>query len=169
MFDMNLFSERLKAARQQKGTSQAELAQAVGVTAATISSYENPKNAKIPALDKAYAMAEALGVGLDRLCGYENEDAVDTRKILSTFVFLLSHLKIDIATEYITYFGERRAYELIGDDYFIGEFLKEYQKIQPVLEDKGIPDYLKNGLLETLYTKFKDYSYCPESKDFIDF
>ena len=169
MFDMSLFSERLKAARQQKGISQAELAQAVGVTAATISSYENSKNAKIPALDKAYAMAEALDVGLDRLCGYENEDAVDARKILCTFVFLLSHLKIDIITEGSMIYGEPRAFSLIGNDYKIGEFLKEYQKIQPVLEDDNIPEYLKNGLLETLYSKFKNYSYCPESKDFIDF
>lgn len=163
MFDMSLFSERLKAARQQKGISQAELAQAVGVTAATISSYENSKNAKIPALDKAYAMAETLDVGLDRLCGYENEDAVDARKILSTFVFLLSHLKLDIFTEGLP------AFSITGYDKEIGEFLKEYQKIQPVLEDENIPEYLKNGLLETLYSKFKNYSYCPESKDFIDF
>lgn len=163
MFDMNLFSERLKAARQQKGISQAELAQAVGVTAATISSYENPKNAKIPALDKAYAMAEALGVGLDRLCGYENEDAVDARKILSTFVFLLLHLKLDIFTEGLP------AFSITGYDEGIGEFLKEYKKIQPVLEDENIPNYLKNGLVETLYSKFKNCSYCPESKDLIDF
>ena len=165
MFDMNLFSERLKAARQQKGISQAELAQAVGVTAATISSYENQKNAKIPALDKAFAMAEALGVGLDWLCGYENNNAVDARKILSTFVFLLSHLEFDIITEDSRYYGEPRAYTLIGNDYQIGKFLREYQKIQPVLEDENIPDYLKNGILETLYSKFKDFYYSSEKKE----
>ena len=40
MFNVKIFSERLKAARTSKHISQADLAKAVGVSAATISSYE---------------------------------------------------------------------------------------------------------------------------------
>lgn len=165
MFNVKIFSERLKAARTSKHISQADLAKAVGVSAATISSYETVNGAKIPSLDKAEAIADKLGVSLDWLCGYENKEVVDARKILDMFAFLISHLKIDIVTDGSMYCGEPRAYTLIGDDYHISKFLKEYQKIQPVLEDEKIPDYLKKGLLEALYSKFKDYDYSFETKE----
>lgn len=73
MLNMQIFSERLKASRQKKGLSQAELGKKLGLTAATIGSYESAKNAKIPSLDKAFAIAEALDVTIDWLCGIEKE------------------------------------------------------------------------------------------------
>ena len=60
MFNVKIFSERLKAARTSKHISQADLAKAVGVSAATISSYETVNGAKIPSLDKAEAIANEL-------------------------------------------------------------------------------------------------------------
>lgn len=74
MFDSLIFAERLKSARSKKHLSQAELAKGVGVSAATISSYETPNGTKIPALDKAAAIADFLDVSLDWLCGKDNTE-----------------------------------------------------------------------------------------------
>lgn len=78
MFDSLIFAERLKSARSKKHLSQAELAKGVGVSAATISSYETPNGTKIPALDKAAAIADYLGISLDWLCG---KDSIGKTKI----------------------------------------------------------------------------------------
>ncbi|MCH5204289.1 MAG: helix-turn-helix transcriptional regulator [Oscillospiraceae bacterium] len=77
MFNSNSFSERLKSARSKKHLSQAELAKAIGVSAATISSYETPNGTKIPALDKAAALADELEVSLDWLCGKDSKEKVE--------------------------------------------------------------------------------------------
>lgn len=75
MFNAKIFANRVKAVRTQKNISQAELAKIAGVSAATISSYENPNGAKVPTLDKAAAIASHLGVTLDYLCGEDTAAA----------------------------------------------------------------------------------------------
>lgn len=169
MFNVKIFSERLKAARTSKHISQADLAKAVGVSAATISSYETVNGAKIPSLDKAEAIANELSVSLDWLCGHETNDIVDTRKIMDTFLFLLSNLDWEIDTDPSHFVYDNTAYVLAGKSRAIREFLEEYQKIEPVLKDDKIPVYLKNGLVEALYSKFKEWDYEPQYKDFINF
>ena len=169
MFDVKLFSERLKAARTAKHISQADLAKAVGVSAATISSYETVNGAKIPSLDKAEAIANELGVSLDWLCGHETNDIVDTRKIMNTFLFLLSNLDWEIDTDPSHFMCDNTAYALAGKSQMIRDFLEEYSKIEPILKDDKIPDYLKNGLVEALYSKFSGWNYEPQYKDFFNF
>ena len=67
-YDKKIFSERLKKARADKNMKQSELAQAIGVSATTISSYERSEGTKIPSLDKALVLSDVLGVSLDWLC-----------------------------------------------------------------------------------------------------
>ena len=61
------FAHQLKQARASVGMTQAALAETVGVSPQTISAYE--KGEKQPSLDKAAAIAEALEISLDKLCG----------------------------------------------------------------------------------------------------
>lgn len=74
MLDLSLFAKRLKKARSDKGIMQKELAKSVGLSAATISLYENSErtDGKMPTLDKVYAISEVLGVSVDWLCGKGN-------------------------------------------------------------------------------------------------
>ena len=65
-FDL-MFSNNLKQARKGQKITQAALGKAVGVSAQTISAYENGE--KQPSLDKAAAIAEELDISLDKLCG----------------------------------------------------------------------------------------------------
>lgn len=66
------FGENLFALMAAKKITQKELAAAVGVTAATLSSYKN--GSKSPTLPVAVAIAKALNVSLDWLCGTKSTD-----------------------------------------------------------------------------------------------
>lgn len=67
------FSERLKFTRQKAKLTQKQLAGLSDVTAATISSYESEGGTKVPSLDKVIALAKALNVSLDWLCGLSDD------------------------------------------------------------------------------------------------
>lgn len=84
-------------------------------------------------------------------------------------MFLLSNLDWEIDTDPSHFVYDNTAYVLAGKSRVIREFLEEYQKIEPVLKDDKIPVYLKNGLVEALYSKFKEWDYEPQYKDFINF
>ncbi len=64
-----VFAERLMLTRRKDLTTQAELAEMVGVSGQTISAYE--RNLQTPSLDIAVGIADALGVSLDWLAGRE--------------------------------------------------------------------------------------------------
>lgn len=156
MFDVKLFSERLKAARTAKHISQADLAKAVGVSAATISSYETVNGAKIPSLDKATAIAERLGISLDYLCGMPKEGNEPS------VAELLSYLITAVRS-----FGFIVNYKSGGDDgsviltssnEILYEFFQDYKKIEPLLDDKTFPEYIRNSLLNPIIEKNKEHS-----------
>ena len=81
MLDTSYFSKRLKSERLKQGMTQKELSQKSGVAPATISSYEgvNDSKTKYPPIDKAIALANALNVSLDWLCG--GNESVDDKVI----------------------------------------------------------------------------------------
>lgn len=59
------FGQRLKALRKQKGLTQKDLAERVGVRQAQLNKYEGGTNA--PALEKVVELAEVLDVTVDYL------------------------------------------------------------------------------------------------------
>jgi transcriptional regulator with XRE-family HTH domain len=66
-YDKKIFSERLKKARADKNMKQSELAQAIGVSAATISSYERSEGTNN---EKGHAIAfenKVLGEFLQKI------------------------------------------------------------------------------------------------------
>ena len=69
-----MFSKKIFELRKKKGITQREVADAVGITAASISAYE--KGTKIPPLDTAIAVAKYFGVSLDYLCGLQDGDSI---------------------------------------------------------------------------------------------
>lgn len=73
----NIFAKRLKESRLRTGLKQADLAEKAGITAASISAYESADGTKgkNPSLENAKAIAKALGVSLDWLCGLSDSNS----------------------------------------------------------------------------------------------
>ena len=97
--DISIFSRRIKEARRAKDFTQAQLAKQSGVTAATISAYENTDSKKgcNPSLENAAKLAEALSVSLDWLCGSAaNKSKVETVDFLRMLVKMSDRTGISI-------------------------------------------------------------------------
>ncbi len=76
---LTIFAQRMKQAREENKILQKNLAALVGVTPTTISSYEKADtegHGKNPTLENAHAIAEALGLSLDWLCGMSDNKKV---------------------------------------------------------------------------------------------
>ena len=78
MQNINSFAKRLKALRERKQLTQSQLAEIIGVSSQTISSYEKKDGGKIPALDKVIALAKVLETSLDYLCAMTDTDSKNT-------------------------------------------------------------------------------------------
>lgn len=78
-----IFSENLKTARNEKKLTYVALSSKVGISGTSLSAYE--RGTKSPTIDNASRLAEALGVSLDWLCGFDEmkkKNATDFLKIL---------------------------------------------------------------------------------------
>lgn len=62
-----LFSENLRALRKERGLSQKQLGEAVGVTQQCVSEWE--KGNMEPTLSCLWKLADYFGVSMDILCG----------------------------------------------------------------------------------------------------
>lgn len=69
------FGERLKSARERRGFTQEQLAEAVGMHAGRISDYESGRI--VPQLEKAARMAGVLEITLDELVGGVTPEVTD--------------------------------------------------------------------------------------------
>ena len=68
------FGARLQKTRNLMGFTQEQLAQKLGVSKQTISSYES--NAKKPSILTARGLAQVLNCSLDYLMGLENSESI---------------------------------------------------------------------------------------------
>lgn len=95
-YDLKAFGQRMKFARDQKGISQMELAEAVGASAGSIPGYEN--GLTDPRLSIVPKIATALGVSFAWLANGERvvdlgTDPDRAKKILEYIDFLDSKMK----------------------------------------------------------------------------
>ena len=157
MFNAHLFSERIKQARLNKKLSQAELAAMVGVAPATISSYEKISAPKIPTLDKAQEIAQALEVSLDWLSGSETRIQNNTNYfeclfsvLVNSDFFIRPYVFDNTVPDY--------TFEISGTNRIISGFLEEYVRILPIICDDNVPEYLRTGLIDTMLNKFGSVS-----------
>lgn len=67
-----IFVTNMRKIRRSKDLSQTELARLAGSTQANIASYEQKRNK--PGLGKAFAIANALGVSLEEMCGQTRKE-----------------------------------------------------------------------------------------------
>lgn len=76
MEELKEFAKRLKEIRNEMKLSQKELAEKVGITAASLSAYE--QNQKNPSFTTVMKIAEICGVSLDWLCGKAEKRTYNT-------------------------------------------------------------------------------------------
>lgn len=118
--NMTIFSKRLKEARTDKNMTQKELAEKTGVSSVMISAYEskNTSSGKNPALNNIYAIATALGVSIDWLCGlpvFRKNNTAKKYKIKS----IVTHYENDI--EDLLEHMSNTGFELVSSEITIGE------------------------------------------------
>lgn len=134
-FNSALFSERLKKARADKNMKQSELAQAIGVSAATISSYERSEGTKIPSLDKALVLSDVLGVSLDWLCGKDSKEVdytdFDAKMYMTALVIVLSEMSSKVTSK-------GNEYNITIDNEALGEFPLKIENLLKVYHDNSL-------------------------------
>lgn len=158
MFNSKIFAERLKAARMKKHISQAELAKAVGVSAATISSYETPNGAKVPALDKAASIASELEISLDWLCGKECTGKVkitdfDAETYLRSLIVVITEM-----TNSFCEFTEEDLGNITISNHFIIHFLKQCIDVLKVYRNGTLTKELYETCIEKIISNYSDYT-----------
>jgi transcriptional regulator with XRE-family HTH domain len=82
MGQTEIFSLRLREARERKKLTQKQLADMAEITAASVSAYEKIDGTKSPSIDIAVKLAKALGVSLDWLAGLPDDIASNTKDAL---------------------------------------------------------------------------------------
>lgn len=164
MDEKNIFAVRMKEARQKADISQAELSRRTGIAPATLSSYEVTENPKNPTLDKVIAIAKALNVSIDWLCGLESNikdsKEVTFNSIMSAFM-LISSLNTTKMSFEKCYDEDQVRYSLIPilsiDSVIFKEFILEYKKISDFIESPDYDNYLKESLKKAITDKFSQY------------
>lgn len=157
MFNTNVFSEKIKAARAKKHISQAELAKIIGVSAATISSYETPNGTKVPSLDKAQAIAEALDVSLDWLCGGgENEKVKITDFNLETYLRSLVVVLTEMSTN-VEQSPKNGKCCFVINNKRLAYFIKQCADLLKVYRNGTLTQELYETCVEKIISKYDDY------------
>lgn len=155
------FGENLFTLMRAKGITQKELAKAVGVTAATLSSYKN--GTKSPTLPVAAAIAKELGVSLDWLCGMNTESELKTENVnYSDVIQLLVNLNNSVDTiidSVEVYYGAHSIDTpcIRFNNLVLDHFLVEWKDVKNLL-DKGTIG--KNIYDPWVAQQLKDYN-CP--------
>ncbi len=121
-YDKDMFSCRLRVARRKRKLKQSELAQAIGVSAATISSYERSEGTKIPSLDKALVLSDVLGVSLDWLCGKDSKEVDYTDFDAKMYMTALVIVLLEKSSKFTT---NEKDHTITFENKVLGEFLQK--------------------------------------------
>ena len=78
MYDLGF---RIKEIRTQRGMAQNELAKRINKSKSAVCGYEN--DAQVPPLDVLISIASVLNVSLDYLAGFEDNDSISLRNLIS--------------------------------------------------------------------------------------
>ena len=80
---MSNTASRLRQLREERDEKQATVAQALGISRATLSTYENGLT---PSIDNAIALAKHFGVSLDYILGLSTERNTGTSSLATQFI-----------------------------------------------------------------------------------
>lgn len=105
---IDIFKERLKAARAMRGLNQAELAAKAGLPAASVSHFES--GPRKPSFDNLKALASALDVTTDYLLGRSDtpEASAETVGRLHRDLGKLTEQDLKLATDFVDLLVKQR-------------------------------------------------------------
>lgn len=157
--NLDIFSQRLKEARIQKGLTQKQLSEKVNISATTLTNYETGKS-KIPSADTLLSLSNALEVSIDWLLGnkkYVLQNAVKTD---------LTNIKgEDIENAFnvlFAAFGEYISIEEYENDFVFfsnGKICNKKPKTVLILDEhiqSYLSNYLKLSAITDLDSEIKD-------------
>ena len=139
-FDFSVLGGRLKSLRKQSKKTQKELAEELGLSPASIISYE--KAQKMPAIDTVIKIASYFHVSLDWLCGLNDElppgnqsengrDFINLSDFFKTLISI-SYACSDVRTKYSVDTGTA-SFEFYQQE--IVDFVSDWQKILELYKD----------------------------------
>lgn len=151
--ELQVFSDRLKELRTEKGLTQAEFVKDLGITASALSAYE--KNLKNPSISVAKRIAEKYNLSIDWLCGLTDEKNCDKKyesygDIISELFVLADYIDVNIYEAKI----EGAYHEHPGiffDDKFLETFLQEWADASYVRYSSAI----NKTITQTMYDTWK--------------
>lgn len=159
MPDLNIFSERLKEARQKAKLTQKQLAELSDVTAATISSYESEGGTKVPSLDKVIALAKALNVSIDWLCGIETKkesyEDISSENFLKSLVNALMETSCEYVKD-ITIDGQLCSI-ICYENKLINNFIRKAYDVIKIYRDGTLSKDLFEACIDKLLSDYKYY------------
>lgn len=98
--NFEILTKRLKQIRTEKGMTQKDFAQEMGITPVTLSAYEN--NLKKPSLDLILKVAKKYEISLDWLCGLSDTKSKQNNQEYKTYSDVLKTLiKISDVVPYV--------------------------------------------------------------------
>lgn len=154
---LELFSTRIKELRNKLGITQKDFADAVHITTATLSSYEN--DIKKPSLAVIVDIAERYTVSIDWLCGLSDKmDPGDKLRTYSDIIELIIKISRAITTHVISDEVNPVLYAHgIGfEDSRLGEFFKEWEKMKSLHDQNIIDNDVYSLWIEKTYAKYND-------------
>lgn len=136
--DINLFSARLKKARNSASKNQSEVAELCKTTQSAISSFEH--GTATPNLEVAADIANLLGVSLDWLCGGDMQNIKtlgDAARVLASVIEMLPDAEIIQYNSSDDTFFNGPAYRvaLTFEDGIMYNFLVGLQKLLQAVEE----------------------------------
>lgn len=166
--ELQVFADRLKELRKEKGITQKEFADKIGVTAAALSAYEN--NIKNPSILVAKRIGEVFNVSISWLCGLTNRKSAN--KIFSTYTDVIDVFfdimnvgKINVyPTESYTEDSRGFKEEMWGisfTDPQLKEFLEDWKKMRGLYMSETIDEEVYNLWVEKTVRKY-DFPIDPQ-------
>lgn len=155
---LTIFAQRMKQAREEKNLKQNELAKAVGVTPTTISAYEKSDeegNGKKPTLENAQAIARALNVSLDWMCGISDNGPTSYTDFTANEYF---KSLITVLMETSSVFDNTLQNGIILNNPDILRFSKKINDLINVYRAGSIPEDLFNVCVNKILDDFKSYT-----------
>ena len=170
-FNADIFAKNLREARKNKNWTQNQLAEEVNkkgfsIRGATIATYEarDHKKRRQPSMDKAIAIAEALGTTLDDLCGTQNLISVDKSEkvpLNAYFIMLIELAKLSCSNLGIEDGYAEQPYSYvrlsISNDVFVS-FFKSWIKIQNLAQGKTITHEMAAEWIKGALQKYEKYT-----------
>lgn len=157
--DNSIISKNIKTIRRDKMMTQKEFGKLIGVTQATLSTYE--QGLKTPNTDTLYNIAEKCDISMDWLCGRTNLKNIENfdsySDVFKTIVKLCKSVKFSIIEDSNNvYKNDVSQHYLEPGNTIVNDFLNRWRKVKEIYDDKTIDEETYDTVVNSLIERYKD-------------